>query len=279
MPSEEDSQFIEELREALPSDYALDGFLCAGGQGAVFRGSVNGEEAALKLLYPETDPDFERINRELPLLQRIESTHLVQVLDHCEVNLPSGPTRVVAYKFISGGDLSRCLTGDAEPMTELELLRLGHHVSTAVQALLSHRIVHRDIKPANIMRDRESYILVDVGVARHLDRTDLTAVGGAVGTRGYMSPEQARGRRSLSVSSDVFSLGLTLYHLATRQHPFENSQSNINNPDYRPLPMQQHRPDLSEPLCRLVHEMVTYSAPRRPTQVHDRFARLLASAQ
>lgn len=279
MDETQNQALIEELRCALPEGYSLGGFLSSGGQGAVFSGEVHGRPAALKLLFPETDPDFARLNRELPLLQSIDCPHLVKVLEHCEVQLTEGPTRVVAYELIDGGDLLRHLEDDAPPLSEDELLRVGCHVSAAVQALWAERIVHRDIKPANVMQHESDFVLVDVGVARHLDRTALTAVGNAVGTRGYMSPEQARGRRSLTVSSDVFSLGVTLYHLASKRHPFDGRQHNINNAAYVVPPLLQHRPDFSKPFALLVHSMLTHSAPRRPNQVQDRFARLFPSAE
>lgn len=266
---------MRELEAALPDGYELGPFLSAGGQGAVFKGSVHGTPAALKLLFAEHDPEFRRLARELTLLQAIESPHLVHVLDHCEVDLDSGPTRVVAYEFIPGGDLTAALSTEAEPLTENELLHIGLHVSLAMSALWSERIVHRDIKPANIMKGEGHYVLVDLGLARHLDRSDLTMPGGAPGTSGYKSPEQAAGRRSLTTSTDVFSLAVTLYTLASRAHPFDGKQHNISAAAFTPLGLNRHRPDLSVSLIRLIHQMMARRALSRPNLVHERFNRLL----
>lgn len=267
-----------DLRAALPNDYELGDFVSAGGQGAVFKGRLRGAPAALKLLFAECDPEFRRLSRELSLLQSIANPHLVRVLDHCEIALSGSRTRVVAYEYIAGGDLNRCLTAEAQPLDESELVRIGYHISVAVDALWARRIVHRDIKPANLMKGDGKYVLVDLGLARHLDRSDLTLLGGAPGTSGFMSPEQASGRRSLTINSDVFSLGVTLYVLASRCHPFDGSQFNINESTFTPLSLRQRRTDLSEPFTRLVHQMLVRRAASRPSRVHEQFARLLVAS-
>jgi serine/threonine protein kinase len=114
---------------------------------------------------------------------------------------------------------------------------------------------------------------VDVGLARHIDRSDITALGGAPGTPGYKSPEQARGRRHLTVHSDWFSLGITLYHVATKCHPFNGQQHNIGVTN--PVPMQDHRRNLPESFCRLVHDMLSIVPAKRPRSPGTRFQQLL----
>jgi eukaryotic-like serine/threonine-protein kinase len=114
-------------------------------------------------------------------------------------------------------------------------------------------------------------VLVDVGIARHLTLTDLTGVGGWAGTPGFMSPEQAVGRRSLTIHSDTFSLGVTLFQLAARRHPFNNAQHFIGR--MPPPPLRSARPDLAPTFVNLIHAMMEVRPTRRPNQV----AQLMAS--
>ena len=81
-------------------------------------------------------------------------------------------------------------------------------------------ILHRDVKPANLLLDSTGHLWVaDFGLARFLDGGDLTQTGDVIGTLRYLSPEQAKGRRTLGPQTDVYSLGATLYELLTLQPP------------------------------------------------------------
>jgi eukaryotic-like serine/threonine-protein kinase len=114
-------------------------------------------------------------------------------------------------------------------------------------------------------------VLVDVGFARHLDRSDVTAIGFTVGTQGYMAPEHARGRRSLTVHADAFSLGVTLYQLAARKHPFRRNQARIMA-GTQPVDLAQERRDLSPALCAAIHRMMSPVASTRPRALAAFFA-------
>lgn len=261
---------IDEIGRALPSNYALQGFIDQGGEGAVFKGKVGSQLVAIKIFNPQGDA--RRISRELSLLQTISCDHLVSIVDTTQIELRGVEVTVVAYDYLSGGDLRRLI--GSQPSEDL-LAKIGLDVSEAVELLWKNRIVHRDIKPHNIMRSKDTdddFVLADVGFARHLDRSDITRVGLAAGTPGYMSPEQAQGRRSLTIRSDVFSLGITLYLLATNTHPFNGQQHLIGVTS--PAPLTNRRADLSTKFCRLIHDMMSVRAADRPTHIMDRFKEL-----
>lgn len=268
---------LDKLRAVLPTGVSVSAPLAGGqgGQGTVFRGSCNGTDAAIKVF--KTDADTRRIDREIELLSTLNCPHVVRLLHHLGAVIDTEPVRVLAYELHTGGDLNQHLRPGAATVTAEEVLRIGAQVATAIDTLWSKRIVHRDIKPANIVRASDGrYVLVDVGFARHLDRSDITIPGGAPGTRGFRSPEQARGRRSLTLNSDVFSLGVTLYVLATKFHPFGAQDFVVPRPiDLGPL---NARNDLPPGAAALIGQMLDYTPAKRPSDLAARFAALGGNA-
>lgn len=187
------------------------------------------------------------------------------------IRLAGVDMNLVAYELHSGGDLTALLAPGAQPLAEAELAKIGQDIGSAADALWARRIVHRDIKPANIVRaSNGTYVLVDVGLARHVDRSGLTGAGLAVGTPGYMSPEQARGRRDLTVHSDAFALGITLYEIAAKVHPFGRDQVRIMR-GLVPAELKTHRGDLSDAICRGIHRMMSVRSAARPRLLAEFF--------
>jgi serine/threonine-protein kinase len=212
--------------------------------------------------------DPRRIERELCALRAFDCPHLVKVVDTLSVDIEGSRHEVVAYEFLDGHDLTTLVQPSAARIDLATLKNVGEHVSIAIEHLWMKRIVHRDIKPANIMQTATRNVLVDIGFAKHLDRSMLT-VGGNPGTRGFMSPEQFGGRRNLTNRSDAYSLGLTLYLLAAGQHPFGFDQPRIGRVPFAPL--VTHRPDLPAPFCDLVDAMLQPVAHLRPDHLSQRF--------
>lgn len=265
------AQPIELVRAALPRDFEIVDYLDHGGQAAVFDGRYRGERAALKIFNPTAEQ--ERVVREIAALRAIDCNYLVKVLGDTTIELIGQRVPVIAYEFLEGGDLRALLSPTLPRPTQQTLRDIGLHVSTAIEALWGaqpgRRIVHRDIKPANIVRSGSRNVLADIGLARHLDLPTITIAGMTAGTPGYMSPEQAMGRRNLTIHSDVFSFGVTLYHLAAGIHPFNGQQTLIGT--VVPQPLSRCRPDLALDLCRLVDSMLATVPHRRPTGLSAAF--------
>jgi serine/threonine protein kinase len=199
----------EQLDECLPKKWEVQSSLGSGGQGAVFLGTVNGTPAAIKLFH-DTE-DAKRVAREVEALQKLECPNVVKMLACCSVNVADRPCQVVAYEYLDGGDLKRCVAKNHERPTKAVLASIARDICRALEALWSVNIVHRDIKPANIVETSDGrYVLVDLAFARHLDESSLTQTGWTVGTKGYMSPEHQRAWKNLTVDSDMYSLGATL---------------------------------------------------------------------
>ena len=192
-----------------------------GGQGEVFRVKTEtGADAVLKVFGPNTEPL--RVDREIQKLRRIDSPYLVKMLGHGVTTIRAASCKYTLLEFVDGIPLSAL---SPRIIPEVQVLRMLAHVSRAIEALWAVRVVHRDIKPDNIMRrPTGDFVLIDLGVARHLDETTVTQDGYTLGTRGYMSPEQAVARKALTFRSDLFALGVVAYELAEGRHPFQYQQ-------------------------------------------------------
>ncbi|MBV8866295.1 MAG: serine/threonine-protein kinase [Acidobacteriaceae bacterium] len=202
--------------------YEIRGKLGRGGMGEVYSAldTELGRMLALKLLAPEvagTPKAVERLIREAKAASALNHPHIVTVY---EVIRLDGQV-ALAMELVEGRSL-RSYCGEAQPA--VRVIDWGRQIGQALAAAHERGIVHGDIKPENLMVRPDGYIKVlDFGLARQLmakEQAGSTNPSGMLaGTLNYMSPEQTRGERPTQ-ASDIFSLGLTLYELATGKHPF-----------------------------------------------------------
>ena len=205
---------LERLRRALASDYDIEGPLAEGGMGMVFRARDRHLERdiALKILRPEqaTAAGGERFLREARTLAGFRHPHIVTVHR-------AGETDGIAWyamDLLAGETLADRLSRG--PLPPAEALAIADQLLAALEAVHARGIVHRDIKPANIFLTGDSAVLGDFGIAKSLDgaTTQLTEQGHAVGTPGYMPPEQGTGG-DVTPQTDLCALGMTVYHALT----------------------------------------------------------------
>ncbi len=170
--------------------------------------------------------------------------------------------------YVNGVSLTSKLD-EGHVFSEHEVLKIGRFISDALKhAWTKHKILHRDIKPDNIMLDNDGGVmLMDMGISKSLlDKApDLTSSDTLLGTPYYMSPEQIKGDDS-DFHSDIYSLGATLYHLATGSRPYE-AESIINVATMHitdPVPnAAEFNPDLSEGFVNLLQKMMAKDPDER----------------
>jgi serine/threonine protein kinase len=209
------------IEKLFPDYISLESILAVGGQGVVFRGKVNHRDAAIKVYFPGQLQ--QHIDREVSALETLNCDSVVKMLWYGAINVFDLQLPVVATELINGTDLSNLYKQRTISLDELG--KITYDVSEAIDAMWNQRIVHRDIKPSNILiRDDGRACLIDLGVARHLDDTSLTALGSTWGTLGYLSPEQAKSIRQLTCKSDVFALGVLIVECAIQRHPSQGDQ-------------------------------------------------------
>lgn len=205
--------------------YNIIRVLGKGAMGVVYEGRDPNLDRAVAIktirvlsLSPEAAAEYEgRFRTEARSAARLHHPNIVSVFD-------SGQDGDIAYlvmEFIQGEDLKQHLESGARFSVRSSIVMV-HELLMALDHAHRQNVVHRDIKPANMLMEVTGRIkLTDFGVARiqEPDETNLTQVGGAVGTPKYMSPEQAKGQRGDS-RSDLFSAAVVLYELLTGRLPF-----------------------------------------------------------
>jgi len=223
---------------AMLSHYRILRRLGAGGMGEVLLAEDTrlNRKVALKILLPEVAADPERMARfvqEARLASALSHPNAAHIYEIGE----AGGSHYLAMEFIEGETLESHLTSDPakadRPLALAELVSIGAQVADALDAAHSKGVVHRDIKPANLMIGARGHVTVlDFGLAKLMPSGDaqaasssqiatqfLTSGGVVLGTVSYMSPEQALGRE-VDRRTDIFSLGVVLYRMATGRLPF-----------------------------------------------------------
>jgi eukaryotic-like serine/threonine-protein kinase len=205
----------------LAGRYELGEVVGQGGMAVVYRATDRtlGREVALKVLREQyaDDPEFvERFEREARSAARLAHPNVVDIYDVGS----DDATHYIVMELVDGDSL-KSLVRRAGALPPALVIRFGREVAAALEYAHRRGLIHRDVKPQNVLVDADGHAkLTDFGIARAAETVSLTQTGTVLGTAQYMSPEQARGQQ-LGPASDIYSLGVVLYELATGRLPFE----------------------------------------------------------
>ncbi len=212
--------------------YRLTGMLGQGGMGSVWEGVHNslGTRVAVKFIDAEYADSPEARNRfvnEAKAAAALRSKHVVQVYDH---GVMEDGRPYIVMEFLSGEPLDKKLEREGR-LDSAEAAQIVIHVARALTKAHAVGIVHRDLKPDNVFLvwDEDDHAnvakVVDFGIAKFTDTnmqaSSATRTGSVLGTPHYMSPEQARGLRSVDFRSDLWSVGVIAYRCIVGGMPFD----------------------------------------------------------
>ncbi len=191
-----------------------------------------------------------RFNVEAKSAANLTNQYIVNVYDVGQ----EGNIHYIVMEYIDGFTLKELIKRRA-PFDNDEVLGVSIQIAYALATAHSNKVIHRDIKPQNILVTAAGIVKVtDFGIARAVSASTVTATGSAMGSVHYFSPEQARGGY-VDYKSDIYSLGIVMYEMATGRLPFDNETTvsialmHINEP----MPdMLKINPNISEPLYKII---------------------------
>jgi serine/threonine protein kinase/Flp pilus assembly protein TadD len=256
--------------------------LGAGGMGEVYLAldTKLDRKVAIKVL----PPDFlaeenlkKRLVREAQAAARLDHPNICAIYD---VNEADSFTFIV-MQYIEGETLAEKM--ERQPLGVSNALAIAEQAAEGLDDAHAHGIVHRDIKPQNMMiTPRGQLKILDFGLAKQMRSSDtvdneaptatlLSSPGLVVGTMPYMSPEQVKGE-PLDASSDIFSLGVTLYEMLAGKHPFKDKSAAVTMSRIllgEPIPTEQFQAQVSGELQALLSKMLSKDKAARYQSAHD----------
>ena len=249
-------------------DFQVERLLGRGGMGEVYLAtqiSLN-RPVALKVLRPDllTKPTYlTRFEAEATAVAKLNHPNIVHIYT---LGATEG-TRFIAMEYVQGSNLREYIKkkGALDYPLALSIMK---QAGVAVGAAGELGLIHRDIKPENLLLTRKGQVKVaDFGLCRDLDaeRVDLTQTGITMGTPAYMSPEQAQGHK-LDHRSDLYSLGVTFYHMLAGVPPFKAETPlamALRHVKDHPVSVSIHRPDIHPDLDRLVLKLMAKAPANR----------------
>lgn len=242
--------------------YRLEGRIGVGGMAEVWRATDLdvGEEIALKLFQPLSDPSLEeRIKAELKLTRKLAHPNVVRIYD---IGTHEG-RRYISMELLRGQDLQ----GVPKPVAPAKAVEWLAQAAEGLQIAHDMGVIHRDVKPENLFLTEEGRVKVmDFGIAKD-NEVRRTRAGMMAGTPEFMSPEQINDMSQVTPATDIYSLGIVAYELLTGRLPFMHKELMpllMMHAKDAPPPLRRSRPELSEAMERAVLQALEKSPASRP---------------
>lgn len=211
----------------LSGKYRVEGLIGTGGMAHVYKATqIYGPRrtVALKILKEEyqTDKEFiRRFEQEAAAVLNLSHDNIVRSFDVGQ----DGDCHYIVLEYVEGKTLKE-LIKERAPMSMKNAVHIAVQVLEALSRAHECGIIHRDVKPQNVLLNAKNRAkLADFGIARNADASTMTFAGSNVmGSVHYLSPEQAKGR-PVTVESDIYSMGITLFEMVTGAVPFSGDNS------------------------------------------------------
>lgn len=269
MPADRNSLEVVAL-QVIPPGATLT-HLGTGGFACTFRVSGDGTDYALKVIDPSLS-EAERVDRELAALQRVSHPGVVPFISHGDVEHNGTAYKWIKMDFVEGRSLRQVLAA-GEVFSTVEALQLVRDLVDAASAIWGEKTAHRDLSPGNIiLRPDGSPMIVDLGLARHVDDETLTELP-TPGTPGWMSPEQVRSTPTHGDwRSDQFVIGALGYLFLTNVQPFfapHLADRWLAPATTKPQPIRAIDPSVPSVAADVIERMLHKQPHRRYLKVAD----------
>ncbi len=238
----------------LAGRYVLVEQIGVGGMAIVYRAidRNTGHSVAVKVLKPEFNRDAEfvsRFQREAEAASKMVHHNIVNLLD---VGM-DGENRFLIMEHVRGKTLKDVIMEKGR-ISAPTAVQIAIRILSALQHAHQNGIIHRDIKPQNILMNADGHVKVaDFGIARMANSSTLTKGDSVMGSVHYFSPEQAQGQ-GCDVTSDLYSVGVTLYEMLTGRVPFDGDSPvaiAMQHLHAQPEPIQRFAPDVPDAICHV----------------------------
>lgn len=244
-------------------NYILEHELGRGATSQVWQGRhrfLRERVVAVKILLSQDEESVERFSREADLTSRLHHPNIVAVYDHGK----AGSFLYTIMQLVPGGSLRQYLEkhGRVEIKDAVNVFR---QIGAALDFAHSNKIIHRDVSPGNILLEAGPIghaLLTDFGIAR-LPQQSHTTTHVIMGTPGFFSPEHAQSATAVTAQSDLYGLGVILYHMITGALPWDKTPE---HPDYRFGPvigLAAHGIDLPPDVDRVFQTLLAVDPKKR----------------
>jgi eukaryotic-like serine/threonine-protein kinase len=258
---------MPQVREILAGRYELHEVVGRGGMGVVYRATdqVLRRAVAIKMLPLDRadDPAFvARFEREAVAVALVVHPNVVAIYDSGR----DDQTRFIVMEYVAGLNLAALLR-ERGPLRAPEAVEICAQVASALAAAHGAGVIHRDIKPANVVVDQAGHAKVlDFGIARAAESTNLTSTANIIGSASYLAPELAQGDPA-DARSDIYALGCVLYQLLAGHPPFRGATpAAVMNQHAKtpPPPFREVGAQVPPALEALVSSMLSKDPSARP---------------
>ncbi|MFL5490424.1 MAG: serine/threonine-protein kinase, partial [Gemmatimonadales bacterium] len=282
------SDVLTRLQSALPGNYRVERELGRGGMATVWLAQdlKHDRPVAIKVIHAELVQVLgdERFLREIRIAAHLQHPHILTLIDS-GANPAAGATAGSLYyvmPYVEGETLRQRLSreGRLSPQSTVQILK---DVLDALIHAHRHGIVHRDLKPENIMLASRHALVMDFGVAKALAESQdyanetLTAMGLALGTPAYMSPEQAAGQANVDARSDLYAVGVLGYEMLSGKPPFTGPTPQAilaSQVTQTPAALDQMRPELPPDLAGIIMRSLEKDPEHRWSSAEEMLSRL-----
>ena len=258
--------------------YTLTAFKGSGSFGSVYICEKDNSTFAMKIfnisyVFSEfSKGDDNRITREIAALKSVNHPNVVSYVDDGTFNDHGVQYLYVVMDYLEGQDLQSYAKG--HDLDERDVLTIFRCIIAGVDAIHAQHIIHRDLKPANIYITNQGEIkILDFGLSKLIDFTSITSTGAEIGSPLYMSPEQVRDSKNIDYRSDYYALGVILYELLSKHHPYGTIQSRtelfykiVNEP---PISIRQYVPTIPNAIDNLITSLLEKENYKRPNSIAD----------